>query len=461
MVFEDRRLAPYEGEKPYVFLSYSHENANDAAEIIRRLKEKGCRIWYDEGITPGVEWEENVATHLKNSSFFLALISKAYMQSANCKDELAYARKNEKPTLLVYLEETELSDGLDMRAGRLRALYKFSYEDETAFYEKLVEPMDECRGDGEKLPEPPPPPPPPRKWPFIVLGLVVVAVIAFFALGGGVVDPTDPTPLPESTAEEGITFTEMDADEAALETIPVAAAQASSELSSDGTVYAAGRAVDEHPGTAWIEGAGGDGTGESILLRFAGQETVSVLRVHPGYTQYYESYGRPKTLRFTFSDGSSGTYTLADENADVWLRLGEPVSTETLLVTIEDVYPGSAHDAAAITEISACRYQEAEAPLVLGDAPSAADLDAIGADVVYPRKESYYLKEYEYATTTGSTNAYLNPNAANVLAKDNYFRLKGGTDVIVIAKGAGYSCVIVEATKQAGWIKTDTYKARG
>ena len=57
MFFEDRSLAPYEGDEPYLFLSYSHKDSEKAGKIIRVLKKNGFRVWYDEGITPGAEWD--------------------------------------------------------------------------------------------------------------------------------------------------------------------------------------------------------------------------------------------------------------------------------------------------------------------------------------------------------------------------------------------------------------------
>ena len=39
MLFEDRSLAPYQGNEPYLFLSYSHRNADAAAAGFNRLNE--------------------------------------------------------------------------------------------------------------------------------------------------------------------------------------------------------------------------------------------------------------------------------------------------------------------------------------------------------------------------------------------------------------------------------------
>ena len=199
MLFEDKSLSPYEGDKPYVFLSYSHEDAEEAAEIIGYLKKNQYLVWYDEGITPGDEWDENVAVHLKRCGFFLALMSNRYIQSQNCRDELAFARDYNKPTVLVYLENTELPPGLDMRVGILRALYKKEYKDQNAFYTNLqkAEGLSACRetplsesevedGSVKKDPEDisqgnyTPPPKNPKIWPIIALGVVVAAVLGVF-----------------------------------------------------------------------------------------------------------------------------------------------------------------------------------------------------------------------------------------------------------------------------------------
>ena len=61
MVFEDQTLAPYHGSEPYIFVSYSHRNSARAAEIISRLNRSGFRVWYDQGLIPGREWDENIA----------------------------------------------------------------------------------------------------------------------------------------------------------------------------------------------------------------------------------------------------------------------------------------------------------------------------------------------------------------------------------------------------------------
>ena len=130
---------PYEGDQPYIFISYSHIDRLEVIKIIRLLQGKRYRVWYDEGIDPGTEWDENIAEHIEKCEFFLAMISANYINSLNCKDEIKYARDLGKSQTLVYLEETQLPGAMRMRMGRLQAVYKSGYDSEKAFIRKLLE----------------------------------------------------------------------------------------------------------------------------------------------------------------------------------------------------------------------------------------------------------------------------------------------------------------------------------
>ena len=138
MLCEDRSLAPYQGDEPYLFLSYSHRNADAAAEAIRYLKAAGFRVWYDEGVIPATEWDENIARAIENCDYLIALISEAYLASSNCLDELNYARDRNIPLLLIYLEDVALPSGLAMRLGRLLAIHRYRYDNPAACYSKVV-----------------------------------------------------------------------------------------------------------------------------------------------------------------------------------------------------------------------------------------------------------------------------------------------------------------------------------
>ena len=117
--------APYKGDKPYIFISYSHKDRDEAVKVIRLLQQNRYRVWYDEGIDPGTEWDDNIAGHINQCEYFLALISPNSVTSSNCKDEIKYAMDLDKPRALVYLTDTQLPAAMQMRLGRLQAVYKY------------------------------------------------------------------------------------------------------------------------------------------------------------------------------------------------------------------------------------------------------------------------------------------------------------------------------------------------
>ena len=139
MVFHDPSLAPYRGKEPFIFLSYSHRNAEQAAQIIHRLNQLSFRVWYDEGLIPGKEWDENIAHIIMGCSYFVALISKEYLASSNCRDELNFARDKDKPMLLIYLEDVTLPAGMELRLGRLFAIHRNRITDESLFYTRFFD----------------------------------------------------------------------------------------------------------------------------------------------------------------------------------------------------------------------------------------------------------------------------------------------------------------------------------
>lgn len=132
----ERIPTAYNGEQPYIFISYAHKDAHTVLPVIRRLQEAGYRVWYDEGIAPGSNWDVYISEHLDRCCNVLCFLSKAYIKSQNCRDELALSRSKGKPMNLVYIDDVVLTPGLRMRYGRIQALFLENMTQEV-FYEKL------------------------------------------------------------------------------------------------------------------------------------------------------------------------------------------------------------------------------------------------------------------------------------------------------------------------------------
>lgn len=135
---KNNKIAPYIGQKSYIFISYAHKDKKEVYPIIDKLLNDGFRVWYDDGIDPGTEWDENIAKHIEECGYFIPFISENYLKSSNCKDELNFARDLDKDRFLVYLENVNLPSGMNMRLSRLQNIHKYAYGSFDEFYNKLL-----------------------------------------------------------------------------------------------------------------------------------------------------------------------------------------------------------------------------------------------------------------------------------------------------------------------------------
>ena len=87
--------------------------------------------------------------------------------------------------------------------------------------------------------------------------------------------------------------------------------------------------------------------------------------------------------------------------------------------------------------------------------PSPADLDAIHADVKYPNYDRFYLDHYITATITHKEVYFFKDPDSNVWRDGNYFTVRYGTEVTILAESQGYACVIINGTNRAGWVNCD------
>lgn len=133
---EPRPYESYRGNAPYLFVSYSHQDeAMVYAELIR-LKKLGFKVWYDEGISPGSHWSDELAERITNCMLFLFFVTPRSVESQNCRDEANFVLEAGNPFLAVHLEETELPLGLKLRIGSRQAILKYQLNE--ANYERKL-----------------------------------------------------------------------------------------------------------------------------------------------------------------------------------------------------------------------------------------------------------------------------------------------------------------------------------
>ena len=98
----------YEGDSPYIFISYAHDDAPKVYPIVESLFTAGWDVWYDEGIKPTQRYLPVIADHIKRSAVFVLMLTERCLERPFVMNyELAFARKLGIPVLLVLLEDVE------------------------------------------------------------------------------------------------------------------------------------------------------------------------------------------------------------------------------------------------------------------------------------------------------------------------------------------------------------------
>ena len=144
----------YEGNAPFIFISYAHRDTSVVIPVVNALQQKGFLVWYDGGIEAGSEWPEYIAQHLKQSGCVLTFISENFVNSKNCRRELIYAQDLDKPLLNIYIDNVQLSDGMKMQLGLNQALWKSNFPTDEAFLTAVCEAkiLQNCRAPEGEVP---------------------------------------------------------------------------------------------------------------------------------------------------------------------------------------------------------------------------------------------------------------------------------------------------------------------
>lgn len=141
--------AAYDGEEPFTFVCYSHQDRELVYEELRRLRGAGINVWYDEGISPGAEWTQEVANAVTNCTHLLFFVSPDSVASRHCLGEVHTAQEYEKSLVIVHLEPIELPPRLELTIGLIQALPMYSMEP-MEYRRKLNQSLTAIPGRGDR-----------------------------------------------------------------------------------------------------------------------------------------------------------------------------------------------------------------------------------------------------------------------------------------------------------------------
>lgn len=121
-----------------------------------------------------------------------------------------------------------------------------------------------------------------------------------------------------------------------------------------GNRYDARNLIDGSDRTAWVEGSGGQGIGDFVVIEFDAPRLVRGLIIHNGYAKNADIFGknsRVKDVTLNFSNGDSIQARLTDQMGEQRVSLNKPIKAKWVQLVIRSVYPGWKYTDTALNEL--------------------------------------------------------------------------------------------------------------
>ena len=121
-----------------------------------------------------------------------------------------------------------------------------------------------------------------------------------------------------------------------------------------GNSYGARNLLDGNDNTAWVEGSGGQGAGDFVVIEFDAPRSVRGVIVQNGYAKNADIFGknsRVKDVELNFSNGDNMQATLTDRTGEQRINLNRPVKAKWVQLIIRSVYPGWKYSDTAVNEL--------------------------------------------------------------------------------------------------------------
>lgn len=158
----------------------------------------------------------------------------------------------------------------------------------------------------------------------------------------------------EEQMEEEEPEEELEAETEAVAMSYLYSVRASSELSERGMTHSVERIYDGRLNQAWVEGAPGQGIGESVTFTFDNIYKFSGIKVYAGYQKtrdLYRKNSRPKKITFKFSDGSRCSVNLKDHYGMQNINFDKSIEADEVKIIIDSVYKGTKYTDTVISEV--------------------------------------------------------------------------------------------------------------
>jgi hypothetical protein len=203
--------------------------------------------------------------------------------------------------------------------------------------------------------------------------------------------------------------------------VAISAVESKSDWSKGGTTYAARNVMDKKS-KPWFEGDPGSGVGSWISVDLGGAHTVTKIGVFAGDWSSGTSWkqtNRPKELEVQYSDGTTESWTLADEMKMQVFTPSSPKSTSSIRFKVNQIFNGSAFPDTAISEIMVWDDQADPNPAVRqvvasSEAPADGDGSYAAVQAADGLSDTFWCEGNKGGDGTGETLEFVFDRSATV-----------------------------------------------
>src|SRR5262249_6440725 len=115
---------------PYIFVSYARADKSIVFDLLATLDAMGVRVFWDEGLTWGEEFEPQLTKAILGSDAVLVCLTPDSDASQFVKREVALASRHRVTILPLELRQTKLTGTLDMLIGSIHRLRRFALRED-------------------------------------------------------------------------------------------------------------------------------------------------------------------------------------------------------------------------------------------------------------------------------------------------------------------------------------------
>lgn len=138
----------YEGDEPYIFVSYKHIDSELVFPLIKRFHDDGFNIWYDDGLQIALDYSGIIYEKIAKSSLFIIFITKNVNNNADNRDdfmmkELYLAISENVEVLPIYLEDVELGLKYQYHLDGLQSIFKHDFASEEDFTNECLKVIEQ------------------------------------------------------------------------------------------------------------------------------------------------------------------------------------------------------------------------------------------------------------------------------------------------------------------------------